>query len=591
MTASQPAGIFSSLLLPRFWAIFVPLSVLTGGVVWALYSNDRANERRLHEQAGAHLVDLHADIIAREIKGAESDLLYLANQAPLRNYLAAGSDNPRELEDEYLLFSARRGVYDQIRYLDSTGHEKVRVNYNDGMPAAVEKAQLQNKADRYYFKLSIRLDRGQVFVSPFDLNVEHGKIERPLKPTIRLATPVFDAKGARGIVVLNYLGAGLLEKLAQVSVPFPGSVLLLNRDGHFLRGPTPDDEWGFMVGHSRTFAAYHPSAWQRMGQGTRGQFQSEDGLYTFRVLSPRAELPARHQTPTAGDRPDPDAGDPSLLVVSHIPADVLDGRSTQLLRRLLLLYGVVLVVVLALAWYLAYAGALRQKHEQQLADSEARLRKLSTKLLTAHEDERRRLSRDLHDALGQVVTTVTLDLQRAGQARELEKKDELVGRALKGTESLLDQIHEISARVRPTLLDDLGLKEALQSLLSDFEQRTGIVVKADLKFACPDVPDLVCDNVYRIVQEALTNVSRHAKVSEAQVSLRVEAGSLELTVRDAGAGFNPEALDGKRLGMLGMRERAELLDGNFAVHTSPGKGTEVRVIIPIGTMQTPATNR
>ena len=577
MSGHRRVGLFSPLLLPRFWAIFLPLSLLTGWVVWVLYQKDVANERLLNQQAGSHLVDLLGNIITNELKTAESDLLYLANQAPLRSYLAGTAASQKELEDEYLLFSKQRGVYDQIRYLDATGMERIRVNYNGGQPSAVPEKKLQNKADRYYFWRSMRLERGQVFISPFDLNQEHGKIEVPHKPTIRFGTPVFDDKGVRGILVLNYLGAGLLGKLAQVSATFPGSVLLLNVDGYFLRSPDAQDEWGFNLGHQRTFATYYPDEWKRLIEVGNGQFQTDQGLLTVRTLYPGSDLQSIPGWP-AGD---PDAGDPSLKVVSFTSAELLDRRSTLLLQRLLLLYGVILVVNLALAWYLAYAGAVRQRHERQLADSEARLRTLSTKLLTAQEDERRSLSRDLHDELGQVVTAVSLDLRRASQAGEPEKKDELVGKALSGTESLLARIHEISARVRPALLDDLGLKDAVQSLLSEFEHRTGILAKTELRFDGKDVPAVVRDNIYRILQEALTNVSRHAKATEVFVDLTVDGHKLDLTVRDPGVGFSPESLDGKRLGILGMRERTELLDGTFALQSAPGQGTEIQVTIPL----------
>jgi signal transduction histidine kinase len=579
MTEHRRVGLWSSLLLPRFWAIFFPLSLATGWVVLVLYQKDVANERLLHAQAGAHLVDLLGNIITSELKTAESDLLYLANQVPLRAYLEGAKGKKKklqkDLQDEYLLFSNQRGVYDQIRYLDESGQEKIRINYNDGKPAPAK--ELQNKADRYYFWRSMRLERGQVFISPFDLNQEHGKIEEPHKPTIRFCTPVFEGETVRGILVLNYLGAGLLGKLAQVSKSFPGRVLLLNSNGFFLRGPSPEDEWGFNLGHQRSFATYYPEEWQRLIQVGSGQFQTEQGLFSVRGIFPGADLQAVPGWPAD----DPDAGDPSLKVVSFMPAEVLDLRSTLLLQRLLLLYGVILVVNLVLAWYLAYAGAVRQKHERQLADSEARLRSLSTKLLTAQEDERRSLSRDLHDELGQVVTAVALDLRRASQAQEAEKKDELVSQALGGTESLLNHIHEIAARVRPALLDDLGLKDAVQSLLSDFEHRTGIVPKTELRFDGRDVPAVIRDNVYRILQEALTNVSRHAQAAEVFVAISVQDEKLGLTVRDPGVGFSPESLDGKRLGLLGMRERAELLDGTFTLKSEPAHGTEIQVKIPL----------
>ncbi|HEV3263540.1 MAG TPA: ATP-binding protein [Gemmataceae bacterium] len=582
---AAPPGIFSPAVLRRLLAIFLPAALLTGAVVLALYYQDLTNERALYEQAAADRVDLHTDIIRRELKSVESDLLYLANQAVLRGFLAGRSKSRQELQDEYVLFCRQRGVYDQIRYLDTTGHERVRINYNDGRPAIVPESELQAKAGRYYFAQAMLLDRGEVFVSPFDLNVEHDQIEQPLKPMIRFATPVFDRQGVkRGILILNYLGTFLLHKLGEVSAGFPGSVWLLNRDGFFLRGPSAQDEWGFMLGHDRTFAMSFPDAWPHLAGAERGQLRTERGLYTFRTLPPRGALPTpRQEDLPGGAGPDTQARDAGLMVVAHIPAGTLEGRSTLLLRRLLLLYGVVLLPVLVLAWYLAHAGALRRDHERHLADAAARLRTLSARLLTAQEDERRSLSRDLHDELGQVVTSVTLDLQRATRAGDRERKDDLIGRALHGTGCLLDRLHEISARLRPMLLDDLGLKDAVQSLLSEYEQRTGIVTRAELHFEQAQAPPAVSQNVYRILQEALTNVSKHARADVVFVALRVADGLVVLTVRDTGVGLAPAALDSKRLGILGMRERAELLDGTFVLKAQPGQGTEVQVTIPIPT--------
>src|SRR5581483_10224134 len=137
--------------------------------------------------------------------------------------------------------------------------------------------------------------RGEVFISPFDLNVEHEQIERPLKPTIRFATPVFDRAGAkRGVLVLNYLGAVLIRKLSAVSVNFPGSAMLLNRAGYFLHGPNPDDEWAFMPGlgrDDRTLATYYPEEWEWISGLARGHFQTRRGLFTFLTMAPGPPRP------------------------------------------------------------------------------------------------------------------------------------------------------------------------------------------------------------------------------------------------------------------------------------------------------------
>jgi signal transduction histidine kinase len=588
--AAAPPGAFSPRVLLRLLAVFLPAVLLTGGVVLALYYQDLTNEHTLYEQASLHRVDLHADILERELKAITSDLLYLADQRILRDFLAGNAAEGQELEKEYVLFCRQRAAYDQIRYLDAAGHEGIRINYNNGRPAIVPERELQVKASRYYFTQTMLLDRGEVFVSPFDLNIEHDTIERPLKPVIRFATPVFDRQGVkRGILALNYLGTALLDKLAEASAGFSGSLWLLNGAGYFLRGPSAGDEWGFMLGHDRTLATYFPQEWASLAGSDHGQFRTERGLFTFRTLSPRAGLPAQRQAKIPQDTSrDPDAGNGELLIVAHVPGAVLDGQANLLLRRLLLFCGAGLVLVFVLAWYLAYAAALRRDHERHLAESAARLRTLSTRLLTAEEDERRSVARDLHDELGQVVTSIVLDLQRAVQASDPDRKSELINRALHGSSCLLDRLHEISTRLRPTLLDDLGLKDAVQSLLSDFEQRTRIATRAELDFEQSALPPVVSENLYRILQEALTNVAKHAHADEVFVALRVADGLAALTVRDTGVGIAPAALDGKRLGILGMRERAELLDGLFVLKSAADGGTEIQVTIPLPGLQAAA---
>jgi signal transduction histidine kinase len=592
-SAKAPLRIFSFPVFRRMLVIFLPAALLTGGIVLVLYYQDLANDRTLNQQAADHLVELQAEIIGHELKSVESDLLYLANQPILIAFLSGKKAGKHELEQGHLLFCQKRKIYDQIRYLDAKGQERIRINYNNGRPEIVPENQLQFKGDRYYFRNTSELARGDVFFSPFDLNVEHQELEKPLKPVIRLATPVFDSQGARkGILVLNYLGQALLDKLTRVSGRFSGSAWLLNRNGYFLRGPSPEDDWGFMLGHGRSFASFYPEEWALVTRGATRQFQTAQGLFTYRTVRPPGSMPTFQKgvgspkpkdsrPPVETGESDPDAGDPALLPLAYVPSRVLGERAISLLRRLLLLAGVVLALVFVLAWYLAYVGALRRGHERQIADSEARLRTLSTQLITAQEDERRRLSRDLHDELGQVGTAVKLDLQRAAQASDQEKKNDLMRRALHEAESLLARIHELAAQVRPPILDDLGLKDAVRSYLGEYQRQTGVVPQAVLHFEHHNLPPAVSENLYRILQEALANVARHARTEEVFVELQVANGRATLTVRDAGIGFTPEGVENQRLGLLGMRERADLLKGTFILKAAPGKGTEIHVVLPL----------
>jgi signal transduction histidine kinase len=381
---------------------------------------------------------------------------------------------------------------------------------------------------------------------------------------IRLATPLHDEAGRRrGLLVLNFLGETLLRKLAELSAGFAGSALLINGDGYFIYNPdAPESEWAFMTGGDAAFGAAHQQAWASVVNAKSGQLVTDEGLFTFKAYD--AELR-------------PERG---LVVVAHVPTAILYRTSQALATKLLQAYAASAPFLFGLLWYLAYNQVLRRRHEQRIEQSEARLRALSAQLLEAQEQERGAISRDLHDDLGQLCTAINLDLERAAQAEARERKDRLIGQALAGTHLLLDRMRDIAARLRPSMLDDLGLKDAVQSLLAEFEQHTGIAARSELRFDGRPLPGPVSENLYRILQEALTNVARHAKAETVSVQLDAAADPVRLTVRDQGVGFDTTRREWRGLGMLGMQERVELLGGTFRLWTEPGRGTEIHVEIP-----------
>lgn len=208
------------------------------------------------------------EVVSSYIQAIATDVLTVSKHYELHMMLKNNEPRYREsLAKEFLWFSKIKKIYDQVRFLDEHGMERLRINFNNGAPAIVPNKDLQPKGERYYFKDTFQLSDREVFVSPFDLNIEHGQLEQPIKPMIRFGTPVFDSKGRkRGIVLLNYLGSQLLNTLKAVSERSAGKVLLLNSDGYYLFGAKPDDEWGFMYENkkNRTFARFYPQAWQEI---------------------------------------------------------------------------------------------------------------------------------------------------------------------------------------------------------------------------------------------------------------------------------------------------------------------------------------
>ena len=177
-------------------------------------------------------------LLTHKLQGVAKDLNYLAENILLRQYL----DNPlhehqKILGEEFAHFSRSKGIYDQIRLIDTDGNEIVRVNYDADTQSAkqVDQSLLQNKKDRYYFKESIGLNPQEIYLSKLDLNVEHGKVEEPYKPMLRFARPVIDTKGeTRGILILNYLADDMLTPLRKSIKQQIGDFSLLNDEGYWL---------------------------------------------------------------------------------------------------------------------------------------------------------------------------------------------------------------------------------------------------------------------------------------------------------------------------------------------------------------------
>ena len=208
---------------------------------------------------------------------------------------------------------------------------------------------------------------------------------------------------------------------------------------------------------------------------------------------------------------------------------------------------------------------------------ETERRESARRALAAQEGERLRIARELHDEVGQALTAIMLSLEQAARAGTPAAEDE-VATAREDLRETLEAVREIAKRLRPEALDDLGLPAALAALTNAVSRsapvRVARHIDADLPALRPE-EELV---VYRVAQEALTNVVRHSGAEEAELELRARPGAAELVVRDGGAGFRR---DGQRdgSGIRGMRERALLVGADLEVRSTPGKGTEVRLVI------------
>jgi two-component sensor histidine kinase len=220
--------------------------------------------------------------------------------------------------------------------------------------------------------------------------------------------------------------------------------------------------------------------------------------------------------------------------------------------------------------------------ERQSQTAEAELRLLSGQLRTAQEDERRLLSRELHDQVGQMLTGLRMEL--AGITRIPATDSEAVAARLsraKGTvEQTLRIVRNIAMLLRPSMLDDLGLTPALTWLMKEFERSHGLEIRAQIDPSVDSLPDAWRTCIFRIVQEALTNASRHSGAHEVSVTLAEADGWIAGTIADSGRGFRRTELTARGLGLLGMEERVRELGGSIQIQSAPGAGTRVEFRLP-----------
>ena len=235
--------------------------------------------------------------------------------------------------------------------------------------------------------------------------------------------------------------------------------------------------------------------------------------------------------------------------------------------------------------------ALKQSEQHQIRlleqsrQMQEQLRRVSHQILQAQEEERKRISRELHDGISQTLVGINVHLEALSQEitinpRQLKRQ---IAQTQRLVEKSVDIVHEFARELRPTALDDLGLIVTLHSFMKEFMKRTGVHVKFTTFAGVEQLNSARRTVVYRVVQEALTNVARHAGASRVNVSICKLADAVQIEITDNGKSFEVEkvlnAKKNKRLGLLGMRERVEMVGGTLRIESSPGRGTTIRALI------------
>ena len=268
-----------------------------------------------------NIIGAENTIISNKINRISGDLLYVTDCLRLND---DGTNNYADVERQWLAFSNRRTLYDQIRFIDMEGNEVIRINYDPDGSLLVDQADLQNKKDRYYFTDTMKLKKDQIYISKLDLNVENDVIENPIKPMIRISMPYFDSKGEqKGMIILNYLAGDLLNQIKKIATTSNGNPSLINADGYWIYdSENLENNWAFMYEDKMkiSFKNRYKAEWKEIQQKESGQIINQNGVFIFS----KSITSQTFKQDNVGYKIILGSGD--LTLVSHLSSDSDNGK-------------------------------------------------------------------------------------------------------------------------------------------------------------------------------------------------------------------------------------------------------------------------
>ncbi|MGN7612885.1 ATP-binding protein [Magnetococcales bacterium HHB-1] len=345
-----------------FLLIFLPLASLFSLAAWIpIIIETRLKEKDLQAQHQLHLM-FSVSHIKHNFTTAEQDLLFLSRLPSLRSFIR---ENSRQayglLVGEFRDLAQSRQVYDQIRLINAQGQELIRIQKTPYGIVTVPEEQRQNKKARYYFTETISLPANRIFISPFDLNVEQGKVETPYNPVLRLATPIKDASGKpRGIVVLNRLAAPLLDGFREAMHFNISGAMLLNEDGYWLVSPNPGEQWGNQLEHGRRFQDRFPQAWELIQSKHKGVVTTSQGLFSFLTIDRSEIKPFAHNEALIRRGNVSRHAFNHIKAVSWVPPEEIPSSSP---RHHAYIFSMLMLLLVALAWGTFYLINKRAKNK------------------------------------------------------------------------------------------------------------------------------------------------------------------------------------------------------------------------------------
>lgn len=596
----------------RFLALFLPVVCGLWAAVYVYVQTEITRQIDTLEASEQASLDLGAQALRHHLRSLASDVHFLAS-LPSLHAAATTPDaaNRKALEQDFTAFMNAARVYDQLRLLDLSGQELVRVNFDwtDHLAIPVAPDALQDQSQRYYVKEAKQIDQGAIYLSPFDLNMEHNVIERPLKPILRAASPAIDDSGqTRGFVIVNHSGRDLLHALTRSTAPLGGRVTLLNRRGHWLLGERPEDEWGFMFGRDTTLANREPALWEHMRAAEQGQTIQDDSLWTWRTVFPLQVIQNR-ELGVGQNRPAEITGtyDYLWILAARVPTRTLEAIHTQTWSRLTWPLALGLIVLALGSWLVAHSRTkiktLNISLERRAVDAEAATQAKAEFLAN--------MSHEIRTPMNAILGLAYLLEQKGltGDEHDLVHKIRGAGRTLMTIINEILDFSKIEAGHVEIEHIPFRLEEVVDSVASIMSASTQSGDVELVVGAVPPEAHFLIGDAQRL-QQVLINLTGNAiKFTEAgEIVFQIEVAEpptdakgtirLRFSVRDTGIGIPQDKQEGifsafsqadmsttRRFGGTGLglaicHRLVTLMGGEIGVISEPDKGSEFWFVLP-----------